>query len=129
MRPTFDWRRADLNGRWNYNCFVKSKSLPNEIVLVDQEVGRSTVGSGRKADCQHCRPPIPAAQLALHRSEVGISRKDDEFVVASFVLQQIDDIQDHMDVGAGFALTSQRWTINDLETRKIERGTKPLICL
>jgi len=46
-----------------------------------------------------------------------------------FMLQQIDDIEHHVDVGTRFAFTGQRWAIDNLESSQIERRPEALIGL
>ena len=43
------------------------------------------------------------------------AEKHDELVVAGLMLQQVDDVEHHVDVGAGLALAGDGRAIDDLE--------------
>ena len=74
------------------------------------------IGSRREADRQHSGAPVIAAKLAQHRREVRVCREDDELVAACLVLEQINDVQDHVNVCAGLALAGHGWAVDDLES-------------
>jgi hypothetical protein len=106
-----------------------AKRATHEFLLIDHEVGGRAIGRRRKADGQDRRAPIPPAQLAQYRREIGIGRQHDEFIVMRLVLKQVDDVEHHVDIGTGLAATGQRRTIRDLEAGQIERWTEVLVHL
>ena len=108
---------------------VQAERVAHEFVLVDQQVGRRAVRGRRETDSEHGGAPVPATQLAQHRREVGVGREDDELVVAHLVLQEVDDVEHHVDVGAGLAFAGQRRTVDDLEAGKVERRAEALVGL
>ncbi len=108
---------------------LEAEGVADELVGVDQQVGRGAIGRGRKADRQHRGAPIPAPQLAQHRGEVGVGREHDELVVTGLVLQQVDDVEHHVDVGAGLALARQRGAVDDLEAGEVEGRAEALVGL
>ena len=108
---------------------AEAEGVADELVGVDQQVGRGAIGGRRKADRQHRGAPIPAPQLAQHRGEVGVGREHDELVVAGLVLQQVDDVEHHVDVGAGLALARQRRAVDDLEAGEVEGRAEALVGL
>lgn len=83
----------------------------------------------RGSDGQDCGASIPPSQLAQDGCEIGIRREHDELVIVNLVLQQLDDVQHHVDVGAGLALTRHCRAVDDLEAGSVEGRPESLVDL
>ena len=108
---------------------AEAQALADEAVGLDQQIGRGAVGRRREAHRQHRGAAVPAAQLAQHWREVGVGREDDELVVVHRMLQQLDHVEHHVDVGAGLALAGHRRAVDDLEAGMVEGRAEALVDL
>ena len=124
VRPRLLGGQSGLNGRhlrWQGSHLGglrrQAQCLLDESALVDQQVGRGLVGRRWKAYRQHRGSPVETAQFAQHWGEVSVGRQHDELVIARLMLQQFDNVEHHVDVGAGLALAGHRRAIDDFETR------------
>ena len=89
-----------------------AERLLEEALVGHDIVTGGPVGRRRDVGGDDRGPPIVRAQPQQDRGEVRVRGQDDELVEPRRVLERVEHVHHHVDVGTGLAALGQRWAVD-----------------